>query len=280
MTSDSSAFISVRDYWTFRSHVVRQRRYFRTAEAEQFLMSVKATVTSRILELPENWTAWRARIGHSMRYEPQIEEELPTALGSDGMKPLRDRASEGRVNPKGLPCLYVASNARTALSEVRPWLGALVTVSSLRITRPLRIVDCSHRHSPTRIYLKEPDVAGRIEAVWADINSAFSEPATRDESTADYVPTQILAELFRDLGYDGVVYRSAFGEDGFNIALFDLDAAEVQSCVLKEVTQMTYDDRALENPWFVTDEGLVRNVITDIQPIPKSQDASNEVGKI
>jgi len=123
-------------------------------------------------------------------------------------------------------------------------------------------------------------VAGRIEAVWADINSAFSEPATRDESTADYVPTQILAELFRDLGYDGVVYRSAFGEDGFNIALFDLDAAEVQSCVLKEVTQMTYDDRALENPWFVTDEGLVRNVITDIQPIPKSQDASNEVGKI
>ena len=38
------------------------------------------------------------------------------------------------------------------------------------------------------------------------------------------MPSQIIAELFKVTGYDGVAYRSALG-DGHNVALFDLDAA-------------------------------------------------------
>ena len=40
---------------------------------------------------------------------------------SQRMKPKTDAAKEGLVNPKGIPCLYVATDETTAISEVRPW---------------------------------------------------------------------------------------------------------------------------------------------------------------
>jgi hypothetical protein len=38
--------------------------------------------------------------------------------------------------------------------------------------------------------------------------------------------------LFRSLGYDGVAYKSAFGEDGCNVAIFNIDDFEVGWCRL------------------------------------------------
>ena len=49
----------------------------------------------------------------------------------------------------------------------------------------------------------EPDPAEREKAVWAHIGQAFSEPMTRRDDSADYVPTQIIAELFKREGFDG-----------------------------------------------------------------------------
>src|ERR1039458_6332974 len=36
------------------------------------------------------------------------------------MKPKPEKAKEGRVNPKGIPCLHLATHEDTAMSEVRP----------------------------------------------------------------------------------------------------------------------------------------------------------------
>jgi len=58
------------------------------------------------------------------------------------------------------------------------------------------------------------------------MNRAFSSPVGRAEDRADYAPTQVLAEVFKGLGFDGIIYRSAFGTDGYNLALFDLDSAD------------------------------------------------------
>jgi RES domain-containing protein len=168
------------------------------------------------------------------------------------MKPPADRAQEGRVNPKGIPCLYLATMRETAISEVRPWLGTLVSVAQFRTTRPLRIVDCSVHHARQPLFLEEPSEADREQAVWAHIDRAFSEPTTRSDDTADYVATQILAELFRREGYDGVAYKSAFGEQGFNIALFDLEAAELLNCGLYKIDSLNYRFSEADNPYFVT----------------------------
>ncbi|MFL6450471.1 MAG: RES domain-containing protein [Bryobacteraceae bacterium] len=58
------------------------------------------------------------------------------------------------------------------------------------------------------------------------MSQAFSTPVTRDGSLADYAPTQILAELFKLKGYDGIRHKSLLNEGkGTNLALFDIDSA-------------------------------------------------------
>jgi hypothetical protein len=62
------------------------------------------------------------------------------------------------------------------------------------------------------------------------------------------VPTQILAELFKSEGYDGVGYRSSLGP-GHNVALFDLDAADLIVCLLFEVKDISFKFEQAGNPY-------------------------------
>lgn len=67
------------------------------------------------------------------------------------------------------------------------------------------------------------------------------------------VPTQIIAEALRLQDYDGVAYKSGYGENGFNIALFDVSAAELRSCGLHRVDKMSISLTMEGNPYFVTE---------------------------
>ena len=155
------------------------------------------------------------------------------------MKPQRDRAKEGRANPKGIPYLYTATHRETAIAEVRPWIGAYVSTSEFQVVRPLTIVNCTSQASGSPLfYFKEPGPSEREAANWKSIDEAFSRPVTPSDHLADYVPTQILAEAFRHHGLDGLAYRSALGP-GHNIVLFDLDAAVVSQRILCRVLSLT-----------------------------------------
>jgi hypothetical protein len=83
-----------------------------------------------------------------------------------------------------------------------------------------------------------------LGAVWADIAYTFREPVTRDDDYADYAPTQVIAELFRAEGFDGLAYRSGFGLDRFNVALFDVEAAKRKSKSRRQ--PLNYDKEKLQ----------------------------------
>ncbi|MBM0202940.1 RES family NAD+ phosphorylase [Micromonospora sp. STR1s_5] len=162
------------------------------------------------------------------------------------MKPLQDRAYEGRVNPKGIPCLYFATTREVAMSEVRPWIGSVISVARFRTEREVVVVDCSVSHLEEEL----PPGPGNDEeverTVWSQIDQSFSTPVTRSDNTAEYAATQILSELFRSCGYDGILYKSAFSAEGRNVALFDLDCATQIDCTLYEVRNATYDFQPLQ----------------------------------
>jgi RES domain-containing protein len=166
------------------------------------------------------------------------------------MMPLRDRASEGRVNPRGIPCLYTATHAETAAAEVRPWIGAYVSVAQLKTVRDLTLVNCTSDDQRNMVYFSEPPEADREMAVWRDIDRAFARPVERDEHSAEYAPTQVIAEMFREHGMDGVAYRSSLGE-GHNIAFFDLAAAEVVNYTLHEVRSIQFEVPEVANRRYV-----------------------------
>ena len=62
--------------------------------------------------------------------------------------------------------------------------------------------------------------------IWTQIDNYFSEPVTLNSNSSDYVPTQILAVLFKSEGFDAVVYKISLSE-GFNLVLFDTNAANL-----------------------------------------------------
>lgn len=249
-----SGFTSWRDYWNFERAVRRDRRFVRSAGSEAFLEGVRATAAKRRVTLKKESIFWRAQLGHDWRTEKQgdNEFEVPCAHPPARMKPLRDRASDGRANPKGIPCLYLATTKEAAMSEVRPWIGSEISVGQFKLLRMAEIVDCSREHDRMTFHFEEPSPEKIEKAVWAHIDKAFAEPMTRSDNTADYVATQIIAELFKDSGYDGVAYKSNFGEKGYNIALFDIDAADLINCFLYRVDGIDMSFSQQDNPYFVT----------------------------
>ncbi|WP_326492288.1 RES family NAD+ phosphorylase [Rhizobium leguminosarum] len=87
-------------------------------------------------------------------------------------------------------------------------------------------------------------------AVWISIDNAFSQPVTRSDDMADYVPTQILAEVFKNAGYDAIGYKSQFGEKGLNIVLFNPDDADVINCAPYRVTGLEVSFKEIGNRWY------------------------------
>jgi hypothetical protein len=146
--------------------------------------------------------------------------------------------------------LYCATHQCTAVAEVRPWKGALVSVALLELRRSLRVVNCTigPHDKDTVVYFGEPAPHKREARVWRDIDRAFSQPVTGAEDEAEYVPTQILAERFRHHGYCGIAYGSSVGE-GHNLAIFNPDDAKVVGRGLVRVRHLTIsceDEEPLE----------------------------------
>lgn len=75
-------------------------------------------------------------------------------------------------------------------------------------------------------------------------------PVTLNDDVGDYVSTQILAELFKNNGYDGLIYKSNLGK-GFNVSIFDLEVAELINCFLFKVKQVNLTFSEAGNPYFV-----------------------------
>ncbi|MBA4122704.1 MAG: RES family NAD+ phosphorylase [Acidobacteria bacterium] len=251
--AEFKSYLSFYDFY----NSISQWRYIRNTEQEEFLSVVLKTSESRRKELPKNITLWRAQIGHDLReYEIDGEkdaEECPFDV--DRMKPLKYKASEGRANPKGISYLYTAYEKDTAIAEVRPWVGAYVSVAQLKVTKPLTLINCVAEKSQLKIYSNEPDVPERERKVWQNINEAFSKPVTQNDFVSDYVPTQIIAEMFRHNGLDGLVYKSSLCS-GLNVALFDLDMARVINCTLFQVKSVRFCSVETGSQYFVEKKSL------------------------
>lgn len=206
----------------------------------RFLEEVVKTSEKRRTKIKAGTELWRAQLGSDLGVVPldggKDSFPIPLPFKPDRMKPRVDRAQEGRVNPKGIPCLYLSHDKETAMKEVRPWIGASISTAPFTLNRDLILVYCWDRgFAPDPKVENQSDIEG---FVWWAINSMFSEPVERSDETADYAPTQIIAEAFRMSGAEGI----AFGRKNHaNIALFDLTAADCGTVVLYQVTDMTLD---------------------------------------
>jgi hypothetical protein len=258
----SCGFTSYRAYYDFAYKVKNKSRYIRDSDTNEFLSSVITTANKREKSMPAGTILWRSQLGHD--WVPQHQEgeyvgDLRCPFSFERMKPLKKSSSEGRANPKGISYLYLATDKETSMSEVRPWVGASISVVQFKTSCDLKLINCVINRSGNTIYFEEPEPSKREESVWEDINRAFSEPVNPDDSIANYVPTQIIAELFKNAGYDGIIYKTNFGK-GLNIVLFDMETAEIiNPCYLFKVRSVTFTFRQEANPCFLTTTKTQKN---------------------
>lgn len=193
-------FKSWHSYSDFKSVVRSENRYFRDQNIEQFLKTILVTSKNKKLDLPKKRYLWRAQLGHDWRpiyQEDELIADEPAPFPPSRMKPLNHEAAEGRANPKGIPYLYLATTKETAMAEVRPWIGSFISVGQFETQKDMVLINCTNHHKGFVIYFEEPDAEKKEQAVWSEIDKAFSEPVTLNDRVADYVPTQILAEFLK-----------------------------------------------------------------------------------
>lgn len=107
-----------------------------------------------------------------------------------------------RANYRYIPYLYCANDPYTALVEVRPRLGAQISVATIRANEELRLLDFTMASIPSRM-------SEAKQNLFADLSLLYSKPVTDDDDVLDYIPTQYIAEYAKNLGYDGIMFTSS-----------------------------------------------------------------------
>ena len=245
------------------------------------------------MKLDKGTVLWRAQLDGTPHKPPPItvgaqELELRQTLTPHDrvrMTPYSDKAKEGRINPKGIPCLYTATDPRVALTEMKPTIGSYLTLAEFVTAREVRIVDFASEPIEIASSNDGPTNDEMDSLLWEHINDAFAEPVTNTDDAADYAATQILGELFKCAGYDGIRYKSKYSEfeslqpwgsqervdeikaakssAGLNVALFKVADAEFTTSRLYRFAVNThgkFDFREVKMDVFCADQ------IPDLRP--------------
>ncbi len=247
------SFVSRKSFDKFSFSVKKEYRFVHTDESKEFLKNLINTSKKKEAFLSEGTILYRAQRGYDEKVEYYNDGEtliniIVLPYNPSRMIPDPEKIGNGRANAKGIPCLYLSDDENTAIAEVRPWLNEKVSVAEFKILKNIRILDFSNIESNQKIYFKEPTDQKIIEnEVWASVNRAFSIPVNQEEQDKDYIPTQIISELFKSQGYDGIKYKSLLSP-GNNYAIYNIsDAGPVKGAVF-EVKSLDYFSKQCSNP--------------------------------
>lgn len=207
------------DVWeTLRTELRTQNRFFPKTQFDK----------NRVAGLLENLRMPSNKVPPTW-YRARIEEGDIFPADKMGAPPAR-KATPGRANPVGIPYLYVGSERDTAVREVRPHPGEILTIAEFTIEKEVQLIDLRNPRSMITPFSMADveDVAG----VRGDIDflerlgQELKTPVLPNAAAIDYIPSQYLCEFIKQIGYDGVVYESSVS-DGINLALFVPSQAEV-----------------------------------------------------
>ncbi len=247
------------DYHKFTFLIENRNRDPSGSWCQDFLESLLSTCKTRIIELQEKTKLWRSQLGRDKSLQIFAGGvSLDTCLRPflpHRMKPLPGKAKEGRANSYGVPVLYLSTDRETAMAECRPWLAAPISIGIFYTNRVLKILDLSKdEYIPVGINdieRKNYDQKFVEKVIWGNINKAFTKPVQRSDQSADYMPTQRIADFFKSHNFDGLKYGSAVGK-GYNIALFDLSSAEQADCSLFDVKSICYSFKTIAGAKYTT----------------------------
>lgn len=236
-------------WWAYEefAEAIQRNRFVLTQRMSGFLAALRESTDARAYLLPKGSELWRAQLGCVERAQPAGDPYRKVTVSphpAERMVPDPKFVKVGgRANPPGVAYMYLAESGRTAVAEARPWVGAWVTLAKFAARRDLRLLDLTvHSAVPqSDVTTSRPPAPEEVaNVVWGRINTAFATPVSPQDSQLEYLPTQYLAEFFRELGFDGLIFYSALA-DCRNITLYGLDDAALVERVLLRVEGVEWE---------------------------------------
>lgn len=220
------------------------------AEWEEFCDKVKENPTHE-LNLPALFEEEMARLEIELSQETVIYRARVGFLNDErnGVKPLGgkeigapppSKARAGRANTEGEVVLYTADQEVTAVAEIRPWRGVLVSVAEIRTSKTLHLVDLCRPISLSNPFSDEaPQYESELEDLLMAFGTELGRPLRRVDDSRDYLPCQKLVHRIRESGlYDGIRYPSAMAPRGTNVVIFDHTLAQIGPSKIVQISDM------------------------------------------
>ena len=156
--------------------------------------------------------------------------------------PPRESSRDMRANYRYIPYLYCSNDPYVALVEVRPRFNAVVSMATIIVDQELRLLDFTNSNRPTK------KMEDKKINLFSDLSYLFSKPITDEDETEDYIPTQFIAEYAKNLGYDGLVYKSSLVPElnrlevhPYNIVVFNYKRCRAIKSNLFRITGNHFD---------------------------------------
>lgn len=243
-----------------------ERNWFETEPAARALVEALRADITHILS--EGTAFFRGRVGVQARLEqksrdPQFGPDfryLPYT-GTHIDRPPLALATEGRFNRARVSIYYLATDQGTAVAELRPHPGHLVSTAKFRLKRDLKVANfASH---DIRDFLSDSRLEDlrRILSI-ADVLNVPVQP----EHRVLYAVTQLFAYAVRAAGFEGLTFKSSVGS-GTNLTCFVSDALEMVegSEGVQEVVSLEY--RMAEMPVLPQDYEQVKFIKAEDSPL-------------
>ncbi|EKF49029.1 hypothetical protein H17ap60334_07723 [Thermosipho africanus H17ap60334] len=136
--------------------------------------------------------------------------------------------NNNRMNPPGISYFYVADDVETCLMEINAATTEKIIVGEFMLKKEIKILDLSNfeisnkqKREYTNIFSKRykhkyMELINYFKSFAEDI----SKPINDDDKIYEYIPTQVLTEFIRKIGFDGIKYKSSKNPKGNNYVLF------------------------------------------------------------
>ena len=214
-----------------KKDVIEEFRYFPSINPEDELWD--KYFASKFAVIKKGSVFFRGRINEDANKLYKKKKEL-------GMPP-REKARAGRVNPYGIPCLYLTDMPDTTIYELRATHGDKLSVGKFIVKENLNIVDFNYKPLLLDdIYEGEEKLIETVREflLKKQIGQDLSKPIHRyDVKEIEYVPTQYICEYIKTSGADGVMFNSAVHHGGKNLVLFKSDKVRCTCVKVKTVDE-------------------------------------------
>lgn len=223
----------VSDWEAFAEYVTHRSRYFFMDAANQtdgISSGEPVAILRRVAEMANELDLYQTLPARAVMY--RVRERGGDAdweICADSMgAPPKERAAAGRMNPAGIPYLYLSTSMEGALAEVLRGPPCQAVVAQFEITRLMRVLDLTRLPDLPSIFDEAQSRRREVILFFLDFVGHICRPVQKNGGEhVSYVPSQVVCEYFAQVfrlpdgaRLDGIAYPSAVAPGCVNVTLF------------------------------------------------------------